>query len=108
MTITNPLVGNVGGSVEIVCSALNDQGTFVNPEIITLRRDGAVFSDSRLSSRDNNPNRTYTLENLAMEDNGIKLQCAASEASSAEVPLQVLCESLPLHMMYMYVCSRVV
>ena len=90
--ITNPLIGDEGGSLEIVCQAIAPNGNTVSPESIAIQRNSVVFVDSRLSSTTNGTHRIYTFAPLDRVDNGSRVQCVISPLISVEVPIQVNCK----------------
>ena len=100
VNITNPLVGNVGESVVIECSAFNDQGVFAPPGSIVLRNaiSREIIEDGRIIPvvGESSQMKVYNLTNLRTSDNMMMIQCALEEFSSEVVILQVNCECYDL------------
>lgn len=93
LNITNPLAGDVGTNLLIVCGALSTtHNTYFNPSTITIKRNGDVYFDDRLRSSTNETHKTYTLLDLRRTDSGAMIQCAISEEESDSVPIEVYCE----------------
>lgn len=93
VTITNPLIGNEGGSVVINCSVFTERNggiVFSDPNGILLTRNGVVFVDNiRLTPIIRTDIKSYTLSDLGAADDGARIACSLSEYVSMEVMLQV-------------------
>lgn len=93
VTITSPLRGEEGGSIEITCTAFQDRSggnrIYGNPRDIVLRRNGVVFQSSRLSQRNEGNEKVYVLSDLQMSDNGTELTCSLSEIVSPGIILEI-------------------
>ena len=95
VTITNPLEGNVGSSLQIICSVFTGARNYESPSLITIRTGAVIYTgDGRLTSNTNETHKTYTLENLMRTDSGTMLNCGVAEILSESVTIQVFCKLL--------------